>query len=142
MNTIRKYKTLLILPVSLTAVLFMSSADMKEQQKPEWVAPSWADTIKNPLKGKADAVALGKKTYTTYCVACHGDKGKGDGIAAGGLNPRPANHTTDKFQKQSDGAIFWKLTSGRPPMAAYEKMLTVQQRWQLVDYMRTLKASK
>jgi mono/diheme cytochrome c family protein len=142
MKKTNTYKKLLILPLMVVGVTLLSSSALKVQQKGEWIAPKSADTIKNPLKGKAETIALGKKTYTMYCVACHGDKGKGDGIAATGLNPRPANHTTEKFQSQSDGAIFWKLTTGRPPMAAYEKILTVQQRWQLVNYMRTLKAAK
>jgi mono/diheme cytochrome c family protein len=120
------------------AIVFMSSTEIKLQQKGEWTAPAAADTIKNPLKGKAETIALGKKTYTTFCVVCHGDKGRGDGIAAGGLNPRPADHSSAKFQKQSDGAIFWKLTSGRPPMASYAKTLTATQRWQVINYMRTL----
>ena len=47
----------------------------------------------------------GKKIYVTYCTACHGEKGKGDGLAAQSLPVRPADHTsgavmnplTDKF---------------------------------------------
>ena len=47
----------------------------------------------------------GKKIYVTYCTACHGEKGKGDGMAAQSLPVRPADHTngtvmnplTDKF---------------------------------------------
>jgi len=120
-------------------IFLMSSTEIKLQAKPAWVAPASADTIKNPLKGKADAIAAGKKIYGTYCNVCHGDKGKGNGIAAAGLNPKPADHTSAKFQAQSDGAIYWKLTTGRAPMASYEKTLTVTQRWQVIDFMRTLK---
>lgn len=134
------YKRLpLILGLVGGTIFLMSSTEIKLQAKGPWVAPASADTIKNPLKGKADAIAAGKKIYGTYCNVCHGDKGKGDGIAAAGLNPRPADHTTAKFQGQSDGAIYWKLTTGRAPMASYDKTLTVTQRWQVVNYMRTLK---
>lgn len=140
MKSIIKHKAFLFLLISTGALTLMSSSSLKEQQKGPWVAPASADTIKNPLKGKPEAIPLGKKTYTTYCVVCHGDKGRGDGIAAAGLNPKPADHSSAKFQQQSDGAIFWKLTTGRAPMASYEKTLTVQQRWQVIEYMRTLKA--
>ena len=127
----------------VTATVFLvSSTEINYQAKAAWVAPASADTIKNPLKGKADAVTAGKKIYGTYCVVCHGDKGKGDGIAAAGLNPRPADHSAAKFQSQSDGAIYWKLTTGRAPMASYDKTLTVTQRWQVINYMRTLKSGK
>ena len=120
------------------AAFLMSSTEVKLQQKGAWVAPASADATKNPLAGQADAVAAGKKIYTTFCVVCHGDKGKGDGIAAGGLNPKPADHSSAKCQSQSDGALFWKLTTGRPPMASYAKTLTETQRWQVIAYMRTL----
>ena len=37
-----------------------------------------------------------------------------------------------------DGAIFWKITNGRPPMASYKLALKDSQRWQLVNYIREL----
>jgi mono/diheme cytochrome c family protein len=138
MKTLLTKRAFLALSLMGGAAFLMSSTEVKLQQKGEWVAPASADATKNPLAGQADAVAAGKKTYTTYCVVCHGDKGRGDGIAAGGLNPKPADHSGAKFQKQSDGAIFWKLTTGRPPMASYAKTLTETQRWQVITYMRTL----
>ena len=47
--------------------------------------------------------------------------GLGDGIAAAGLNPKPANHSSEAVQKQTDGAIFWKTTTGRPFIASFYK---------------------
>ena len=82
--------------------------------------------------------AEGRKLYASYCASCHGDKGKGDGLAGMTLKPRPANFKKDALQAQSDGAIFWKITEGRAPMAAYKGALTEEQRWQLVNYIRQL----
>ncbi len=130
-------KTILLLSTAL--LVGTAFSNINQAKTSGWVAPSSADTVKNPLKGKADAVAAGKKLYTTYCVPCHGNTGKGDGIAAASINPRPADHTSAKVQNQSDGAIYWKLTTGKVPMASYAKILTSTQRWQLVDYIRTLK---
>jgi mono/diheme cytochrome c family protein len=129
----------MILLILCGAIVLMSTTLKKVQQTTPWVAPASADTIKNPLKENIKSVDEGKKLYAQLCSVCHGDKGKGDGIAAAGLNPKPADHTSEKVQKQSDGAIFWKMTSGRPPMAAYATTLTATQRWQLVNYIRTLK---
>lgn len=142
MKSILLNKVFLFIPIVGGLVFFTSLTEIKSQPKPPWVAPLSADNIKNPLKGSEEAVVAGKKIYTTYCVVCHGSKGKGNGIAAAGLNPKPADHTSAKFQSQSDGAIFWKMSTGRAPMASYEKTLTVTQRWQVIDYIRTLKAVK
>jgi high-affinity iron transporter len=35
----------------------------------------------------------GKGIYKTYCSACHGETGKGDGPAAGVMKPPPRDHT-------------------------------------------------
>lgn len=140
MKRIISKKAVFVLASAFGAFVLMSATGEKMQQRAPWVAPKSVDTIKNPLKGNTQSIAAGKKIYAMYCVVCHGDKGKGNGIAASGLNPRPADHTSAKFQAQSDGAIYWKLTTGNPPMASYAKTLTTEQRWQVVNYMRTLKA--
>jgi len=138
MKTIFHPQVITTLLILCGAIALMSSTFKKVQQTTPWVAPVWADTIKNPLKGNLKSIDEGKKLYAQNCGVCHGDKGKGDGIAAAGLNPKPANHTSEKVQAQSDGAIFWKMTTGRPPMASYAQTFSVTQRWQLVNYIRTL----
>jgi mono/diheme cytochrome c family protein len=124
----KKIISLLLVLVSLTAL----------SQPKKFPSPVSADTIKNPLKGNATATLEGKKIYTQFCVTCHGAKGKGDGIAAPGLPKRPADHTSDFVQKQTDGAIFWIITQGNNPMPTYKTTLTATQRWQVVNYIRTL----
>lgn len=105
-------------------------------------APASADAIVNPLKGNEAATSAGKIIYIKFCVTCHGTKGKGDGIAAPGLPKPPADHTSDFVQKQTDGAIYWIITQGNNPMPTYKTTLTEAQRWQLVNYIRTLAKSK
>ncbi|PWT72102.1 MAG: cytochrome c class I [Bacteroidetes bacterium] len=111
------------------------------QSKP-WVAPADADNMKNPLAGNSSVLGEAKTLYTANCGPCHGDKGKGDGLAASGLNPKPADHTSEAVQKQSDGAIFWKISEGRAPMPAYKRVFSDQQRWEFVTYIRTLSKGK
>jgi len=117
------------------AVLFSTSI----YSQSTWKAPKSADEIKNPLKNNAVATKKGKKMYTQLCVICHGVKGKGDGIAGMALNPRPASFITKAFSSQTDGALFWKIAEGNAPMAAYKDLLTETERWQLINYLRTLK---
>jgi mono/diheme cytochrome c family protein len=101
-------------------------------------APAYADTIHNPLKGNPAAIASGKATYKTFCTPCHGEKGKGDGVAAAGLPKAPADHTSALIQKQTDGALYWMIGTGNTPMPAYKGAMTDAQIWQLVSYIRTL----
>ena len=100
-----------------------------------WVAPADAKAMKNPVKGVGNA----KKTIETNCVSCHGASGKGDGPAAAALPPpKPANWTAAAVQSQSDGEIFWKMSNGRGAMPPW-KHLPEQERWEIVNYIRTLK---
>lgn len=120
-----------------TGIVFMSVV-VKAQTTP-WIAPASADAINNPFAQNEDATRKGKKLYNQLCSICHGDKGKGDGMAGAALTPKPGNFTSNKVQSQSDGAIFWKMTNGRTPMAAYKDLISEEERWQLVNYIRTFK---
>jgi len=105
----------------------------------EWVAPKYTDNLKNPIEGDTKAAKNGKSLYITNCANCHGNKGEGNGPGAAALNPKPKNLTSDKVQSQTDGAIFWKITTGNPPMVSWQKVLTEKERWSLVNYIRQLK---
>lgn len=107
-----------------------------------WKAPASAAAKKNPLAGKADAVAAGKQTFTTTCVPCHGPTGRGDGPAAVALNPKPANYTSLAIEAESDGSLFWKLSEGRGGMVGFKATLSEKQRWELISYIRTLQGKK
>lgn len=130
-----------ILGIISAIVIFISSFTTHiTPQNNEWKAPAYADTIKNSLKNDVPNAEAGRKIYNSICWTCHGKTGKGDGPAAVNLNPiKPANHTSAKVQQQSDGALFWKIATGRGQMASYEKMYSVKERWQLVCFIRTLK---
>lgn len=123
----------------MLVVLFSSCCCVSTNaQVKKFPSPASADTIKNPLKGNAESVIAGKKIYTQLCVTCHGDKGKGDGIAAPGLAKPPADHSSAFIQSQKDGALFWIITVGNNPMPSYKTTLTATQRWQVINYIRTL----
>ena len=99
----------------------------------EWKAPADAKNVKNP----ENTSELGKKSVETNCGSCHGPAGKGDGPAAAALSPKPANWTSDKLKKETDGELFWKISNGRGPMPPW-KHLPEKERWQIVNYIRQL----
>ncbi len=134
-----KTKQGLLGAIVLVAVYFLSVSFINVEQDKKWVAPKSADAIVNPLEDDASVAAFGKRLYRAMCAVCHGVKGKGDGMAGAGLNPKPTNFTTEVFQSQTDGAIFWKIEEGRSPMASYKTSIPENKRWQIVNYLRTLK---
>jgi mono/diheme cytochrome c family protein len=72
------------------------------------------------------------------CVSCHGASGKGDGAAAVALNPKPADWTSARVQGETDGELFWKISNGRGAMPPW-KHLPENERWSLIQYIRSLK---
>ncbi len=116
--------------------LLISATDTLRQEP--WIAPAWADTIKNPLAVSPATISEGEALYNMYCFACHGDTGYGDGPAGGSMSVRPANFHDPKVIKQKDGALFWKLTNGKGNMPPFKEILKDQQKWQLVSYLREL----
>lgn len=103
-----------------------------------WKAPDSANNLQNPFAGNSAAAKKGKNLFNTYCTICHGAKGKGNGPQAASLNIKPKNLTSKEVMKESDGALYWKISTGNPPMIAWKYTLSEKQRWQLVDYIRQL----
>jgi mono/diheme cytochrome c family protein len=127
---------------SLMRILILSLAiatTMQSFGQDPWVAPESVVNIKNPLANDAASIKTGSKIYQSMCWTCHGSEGKGDGPASAALTPKPGNLSAEAFQVQTDGAIFWKISEGRGAMSSYKGSLTTTQRWQLVNYLRTLK---
>lgn len=139
MNTKRQtVKILLLITTFVTGTLLLSFTHIGTMVQDKWIAPKSADTIKNPYEIEPLTVKQGEEIYLLYCAPCHGDYGYGDGAAGGASGVLPANFHDSVFQKQSDGAIFWKLSEGRNNMPPFKGALSEEQLWQLVVYIRDL----
>jgi mono/diheme cytochrome c family protein len=119
----------------LVCVLDWQTADA---QSSPWPVPSQYVNMKNPITNDSAMHENAKILYTNYCSPCHGAKGNGDGFAGGTLNPKPAVHTSAFVQSESDGSLYYKMSEGRKVMPAYKVVLTENERWELVNYIRTL----
>ncbi len=105
----------------------------------EWKVPDKYETMKNPTNPKAD-MAIGKSLYNKHCKSCHGKEGYGDGTKADEVEGDLGDFSSAEFQAQSDGALFYKSTFGWEDMPEYtKKMPDDEDRWLIVNYMRTLK---
>jgi mono/diheme cytochrome c family protein len=94
--------------------------------------------LTNPLG--ADAASAGADVFRTNCEMCHGPQGHGDGPAGGSLEPKPGN-LAQVQTKAGDDYLFWRIHDGKPgtSMVAWKGILTDEQIWQAVAFIRTLK---
>lgn len=95
----------------------------------------------NPTVADADSLTRGAELYAINCQMCHGITGEGNGSVAPFLIQfKPANLTTEVTQSQSDGSIFLTISNGVDGrMPALNENLTVSERWDVVNFIRTLK---
>jgi mono/diheme cytochrome c family protein len=141
MNTIFKIRIesrLLLLSgfIILLALFIMSISFVPPQTK--WTAPESAKDLKNPIPSDAASLAAGKTVYLKECLQCHGKKGLGDGPNSSTLDKAPAPLNDPDVKAQTDGELFWKIKEGKKPMPSTKTTLTDDQRWQVVNYVRTL----
>lgn len=127
------------LQLALISILLTICSFSFLQQGNEWNAPESAKQNKNPVLADEASISLGKKAYVKECLSCHGKKGKGDGTSVATLEKSPGDLTSAIVQSHTDGELFWKITEGRKPMPSVKKTLTEEQRWQVINYIRTFK---
>jgi mono/diheme cytochrome c family protein len=111
--------------------------DVAAQTSQPWVAPAPEKAKQNPMPADKKSVEQGEKIAKVNCASCHGPLGKGNGPAAVALNPKPADWTSKRVQDEPDGAIFWKITTGRGAMPSW-RHLPENDRWAVVRYIRAL----
>src|SRR5262249_47147274 len=95
----------------------------------------------NPIPPNTDSVNAGHALFTQNCVPCHGVAGHGDGPVGLTLNPRPADLTLHAVPGvHTDGQLWTWITNGYPGsvMPAFKSVLSDNDRWNLVNYIRTL----
>lgn len=97
----------------------------------------------NPVPADEASLARGAQLYSIHCQMCHGEGGQGNGtIAAFLVQKKPANLTAAAVQNKDDGALFLTISNGFGMMPALNGNLTVRERWDVVNYIRTLRAAE
>jgi mono/diheme cytochrome c family protein len=93
---------------------------------------------RNPIPATSESVRRGAELYTIYCTPCHGASGHGDGLVAAKFVPA-ADLTNPDLQKvRTDG--YWQsyLSVGGVVMPSYGEALSPDERWHVVNFLRTL----
>jgi len=102
----------------------------------------------SPVAGAKDSrgdAGRGEADYATYCSPCHGTRGNGRGPMVVLLNPKPTRHSDTAYMKAlSDDYLFRLIRDGGPAvgkspmMASWKGILSDQQIWNLITYIRSL----
>ncbi|NQY90441.1 MAG: FTR1 family protein [Deltaproteobacteria bacterium] len=86
----------------------------------------------------------GRTLYLRYCTSCHGDQGDGNGpLADQVVGPRPVDFTAaPELLDETPEEFFQVMGMGLPgtAMPAWDHVLTVQERWDIVWFLWTLKS--
>jgi predicted CXXCH cytochrome family protein len=98
----------------------------------------------NPVASTPENISFGKESFSRYCVSCHGLDAENDGVAfASHLSPPVPSLASVDVQTYSDGQLKWIIDNGLWPsgMPGSKGILTEQQIWSIVLYVRQLKQS-
>lgn len=99
----------------------------------------------NPIPADKLSVERGRLLYSVTCIQCHGSEYNGNGIVGVALVTHPADLTSDIVQNKLDSDLFNTISNGIIVkgvihMPALNENLTVRDRWDLVNFIRSLKA--
>jgi mono/diheme cytochrome c family protein len=133
----RRAKLLAFLTVFLGPALFAVSEE-PPVSKEKWTAHATEARKNNPVAVSESSLAAGQKIYAKRCMECHGKTGNGDGPDAADLGIHPAKLSDPAIRQQADGELFWKITVGKKPMPNYRTRLSPTDRWNVINYLRTL----
>lgn len=134
----KKRCAILIKSIALFIFSVLTACNSPEKSDNAWKAPRDADKLKNPFSITTLTEQKGQILYNLYCRSCHGETGLGDGAAGRDLAAKPANFHSEQVKNESNGAILWKLTHGNKSMPGFKDVLSEEERWQLVSYIRKL----
>ena len=93
--------------------------------------------LNNPTKATVNSLDRGKQLYQIYCALCHGVDAKGKGPVAAKFVP-PPDLTLEIFRRRPDGFIYETIRAGGPIMPGQGEALTPEERWDVVNYLRSL----
>jgi mono/diheme cytochrome c family protein len=115
---------------------------------PDSLSVADANRLVNPRTRTSESLNQGKWVYETYCQVCHGVTGRGDGpvsMTGGGPFIGVRSLVTDTMAKKPDGYIYgvmvYALPMGRGLMPRYGDKVRGNDRWDLVNYIRSLQVA-
>ena len=149
MKRVLKLTILATVPLLMAAIWLDDQQSYKPYKAPVLAPPagavpttgreivSQASELKNPVPSTAASLAEGKALFETNCVICHGQTSAERGPVGKKLIPPPPGLDPDMVKGLSDSTIFKTITFGFGRMPVFQDKLTPQERWNLVNFLRT-----
>jgi putative copper export protein/mono/diheme cytochrome c family protein len=103
--------------------------------------PAYPTTYAGPVTSyTTHVIAGGARIYAAHCAVCHGQAGHGDGPAANGMIPPPADLTQAHTTYHTMGDMYWWVSHGYPgsAMPGFAKSLSEHDRWAVITFVMTL----
>jgi len=97
-------------------------------------------TLTSPLSPEDIDAERGKELYNIYCGICHGTKGNGQGNLVKREKILGIPSYDDAGRAITAGSIYHTIYYGKNAMGSYANQINEEERWQVVDYVLTLKA--
>lgn len=91
----------------------------------------------NPLEPTPAVLAQGKFVYESFCIACHGAKGAGDGKVTA-LFPKPPSLMTQKVRDWPDGQLVHRPMRGQNSMPSHARQIDPREAWAVVLWIREM----
>lgn len=106
---------------------------------PDTGVPALEASRKNPIEADDDSISKGKTLYGERCADCHGKTGNGRGDLALRLHYKVPDFTKGTALKsRSDGELFYFITKGCGGMPGEQEYISDTDKWNLVNFCRTL----
>jgi mono/diheme cytochrome c family protein len=97
--------------------------------------------LANPLLPTKETAERGREKFLTFCSPCHGNFGRGDSRLHGQF-PNPPTLNSDKVRHWSDGSIYHVITEGQNVMPSYAPLISREDRWAIIQYVRILQRAQ
>lgn len=97
--------------------------------------------VKNPLDSTEAILAEGHDLFNTFCSACHGENGDGQGLVGQRIKGVPS-YKVGRVSEVSEGHIFHVITYGKGRMGAHGSQISQEDRWKIVRYVQKLQSQK
>jgi hypothetical protein len=100
----------------------------------QWVVPDDQKGVVSPFIFTPETQKKGEAVYLKNCVSCHGTPGQKNWAK---ITPEPGDPASEKFQLQTDGEFFYRVSNGKVPMPQFMSILSEEERWNVISYIRS-----